>query len=124
MGPVYYCPGHPSNTISPGSLKFYVGFQKVTSETLEHCDFVDPQVRSWRSLYQTQNNLNYIQIRIVKINPQRDRNIFVPTVCALPKQNLSQIIHQSFGHVSITRLKPTERKGLMEGLPENIPDLE
>ena len=40
---VYYCTGQLSNTISSGALKFYVGFQKVTSETLEHCDFVDPQ---------------------------------------------------------------------------------
>ena len=34
VGPVYYCPGHPSSTISPGVLKFYVGFKKVTSEPL------------------------------------------------------------------------------------------
>ena len=26
VGPVYYCPGHPSNTISSGDLKFYIGF--------------------------------------------------------------------------------------------------
>ena len=34
MGPVYYCPGHPSNTISLGAFKCYVGFQRVTSEIL------------------------------------------------------------------------------------------
>ena len=33
-GTVYYCPGHPSNTISSGDLKFYIGFKKVTSEPL------------------------------------------------------------------------------------------
>ena len=49
VGPVYYCQGQPSNTISSGDLKFYVGFKKVTSEPLEHCDFVDTQGRSWRS---------------------------------------------------------------------------
>ena len=38
---VYYCTGHPSNTISSGDLKFYVGFQTVTSEPIEHCDFFD-----------------------------------------------------------------------------------
>ena len=43
-GPVYYCPGHPSKTISSGALKFYICFKKVTSEPLEHCDFVDPHV--------------------------------------------------------------------------------
>ena len=48
VGPVYYFPGHPSNTISPGDLKFYVGFQEVTSEPLENCGFVDPQGCSWR----------------------------------------------------------------------------
>ena len=55
-GPVYYCPGYSSNTISSGALKFYIGFKKVTSETLEHCDFVEPQGCSWRSPYQTQKS--------------------------------------------------------------------
>ena len=39
VGPVHYFPGHPSNTISSGDLKFYVGPQKFTSEPLENCDF-------------------------------------------------------------------------------------
>ena len=26
VGPVYYFPGHPSNTISSGALEFYIGF--------------------------------------------------------------------------------------------------
>ena len=43
VGTVYYCTGHPFNTISSGFLKFYAVFQKVTSEPLEHCDFVDFQ---------------------------------------------------------------------------------
>ena len=51
FGPFYYCPDHPSNTISSGALKFYIGFKKVTSEPLEHCNFVDPQGHSWRSPY-------------------------------------------------------------------------
>ena len=51
LGPVYYCPGQTYNTISPKSLTFYVGFQKVTFEPLEPCDFIDPQGRSWRSHY-------------------------------------------------------------------------
>ena len=42
VGPVYFFPGHPSNNISSGALKFYIGFKKVTSEPIEHCDFVDP----------------------------------------------------------------------------------
>ena len=34
VGLIYYFPGHPTNTISSGDLKFYGGFQKVTSETI------------------------------------------------------------------------------------------
>ena len=41
MVPVDYCSGHPSNTISMSALNFYVGFKKVTSETLENYDFVN-----------------------------------------------------------------------------------
>ena len=49
--PVYYFPGHSSNNISTCDFKYYIVFQKVTSEPLEHCDFVDPQGCSWRSPY-------------------------------------------------------------------------
>ena len=38
-GQIYCFPGHPYNTISLGDLKFYVDFQKVTSEPLEHFFF-------------------------------------------------------------------------------------
>ena len=51
VGPVYYFPGHTSNTISSGALRCYVGFKKVTSEPLEHCNFVYPQGLSWISPY-------------------------------------------------------------------------
>ena len=30
-------------------LKLYVGFQKVPSEPIKNCDFVDPQDQSWTS---------------------------------------------------------------------------
>ena len=81
--PVYYFPGYPSDTVSSGDLKVYSVFQKVAPEYLEHCEFFDLQGISWRSPYQTHNNLDYLQIDIFKVNPQRDRNIFVPTFCSL-----------------------------------------
>ena len=118
MGTVYYFPGRPSDTISLGALKFYVGFQKVTYKPLEYCDVYDPQSQSCRSPYQNQNNLDYIQIYNSKVNPQINRNIFFPTVCALSKHNICQLMHDSFGSVSIVRLKQMARKGLMEGTPK------
>ena len=90
--PVYYCPDHPYNTISSDDLKFYVGFQKVTSEPIEYCDFVNPQVCSCRSPYQTQNNPDYIQIEIFKVNLHIDRNVVAPTACALSKTYLNLFI--------------------------------
>ena len=102
VGPVYYCPGHPSNTISSGALNFYIVFKKFTYEPLEHCNFVDPQGRSCRSLYQTRNNLDYLQFEIVKINTFKDKNIVVPNICGLSEKTHYQLIHQHFGHVSIT----------------------
>ena len=69
-------------------------------------------------------NVDYLQIKNFKLNPNRDRNIFFPTVCALLKKNISRIIHQCFSCVSITRLKRIAIKVLMEVLPENIPGLE
>ena len=60
--PVYYFPGHPSNTISSGALKFYIGFKRVTSEPLEHCGFVDPEGCSWISQYLDNNKLVQLDI--------------------------------------------------------------
>ena len=42
VGPLYSFPGDRSNAISLGALKFYVGFQNITSEPLEHCYFFNP----------------------------------------------------------------------------------
>ena len=67
--PAYYFPGHPSNTISSGDLKFHLGFQNITSEHIEHCDFVEPQGSSWRSPYHTGKILDYLQINFVKLKP-------------------------------------------------------
>ena len=121
MVPVYYYPGQPSNTISSGVLKCYVGFQNVTSEPLETFDLVDPQGHSWRSPHQTRNNLDYLKIEFVKINPQINRDILVPTLCILSKQTPSHIIHQRGFITSIIQM---EIKLLIKGLPTNIPDLE
>ena len=83
VGPVYYYPGHPYNTITSGSLNFFVGFKKVSSEPLEHFDFVDPQGRPWRSPYQNQNNIDYLQIDIFKVNPQGYSNTVFQIFCLL-----------------------------------------
>ena len=121
---VYYCPDHPSNRISPGSLKCYSGIKNVSSDPIEDCDFVYPQFFYWGSTYHTWKNIDYLEIKIVKVNPQRNRYIVVTTVCFLLKQNLFQIIYHTFGHVSITRLGRMARIEVMKGLPTNIPDLE
>ena len=121
---VYYCIGNPSNNISSVALKYYVGFQKVTSEPLEHSDFVDPQGNSWRSPYQTKKNWTILKSRFVKVNPKRNKDIVVSTVCVSSKNNLSQRIHQCFGHALITSLSTMVIKVLMQGITKNLPDVE
>ena len=62
MVPVHYCPDHLCSTISSGALKLYAGFQNFKSESLYHCECIDPQGRSWRSPYQYQKNIDHLQI--------------------------------------------------------------
>ena len=71
MGQVYYFPGHPLNTISSGALNVCVVLKIVVSEPLENFDFVDPHGHSWKLPYQTQNNLDYLQIDIFLIQPSK-----------------------------------------------------
>ena len=63
-------------------------------------------------------------MKFFKVNLQRNRNIVVPTVCAPSEQNIYQLIHQRFDHVSIIRLKQIGKKVLMKGLPKNLPGSE
>ena len=87
----YYISSRTSLILSRSPFQHYIirwpqvlsGFKKVTSETIGHCDFVGPQGRSWRSPYQTHNNIEYLQLEIVNINPHIDKNIVVPTVIGL-----------------------------------------
>ena len=72
-------------------------------ETDEHCFFVDPKGHNWRSPYRTHNNWDYLQIEVFKVNPQRNRDIVVPTVCGISNQNI-------FGHISITCYKEWQKK--------------
>ena len=86
--PVYYLPGHPSNTISQGDLKMFIGFQKVTSEPLEHCNFMHLQSCSWRRPYRAQKILDYLHIEVVRVNPTRNKDIVIPTICGLSEHNI------------------------------------
>ena len=124
MGQDYYFPGHPSNAISSCAIKFYVEFQQFKSENIEHCDFVDPQGINWRSPYYTQNNLDYLQIEICQSQTSKRQKYGCPNFMFSIKTNISQLIHQRFVHVSITRLNQISRKGLMEVLPTKLIDLD
>ena len=67
---------------------------------------------------QLSSNINF------QIQPSNEHK-YCCTKCLWPiKNNIYQLMHHRFGRVSIERLKQTARKGLMEGLPKNIPDLE
>ena len=76
VGSVYYFPVHHSNTISSGDFKFYVGSQKVTSDPIEHCEFVDNQGRSWILPYQTQKTFRLSSNRNSESEPSNKQEYF------------------------------------------------
>ena len=117
--PVFYCPGNPSNTISSGDLKFYLGYQNITYEHLEHCDFVYHQGSSWRSPYHTRkcrlSSKTLCQSQTLK------KKIYCGSNCLWSlKWNISQLIYHYFDQYLITRLRLTAKKLLMKGLTTNI----
>ena len=83
--PVYYCIGHLSNTISSVALKFYACFKKVTSEPIEHCDFLTLKVIIGDHHTRLKTILTIFKYKFVKVNPHIDKIVAVLTVCALSK---------------------------------------
>ena len=67
----------------------------------------------------------YTIFKLKLSNPIIKETVIFLSQLSVPYQNKkSLIIHRRFGHVSISRLKLMARKGLVEGLPKNISDLE
>ena len=83
MGPVYYCPGHPSNTISSGALKFMLVFKRLRMKLLNIVTLFTLKVVLGYHINRIKTILTIFKSKISKVNPQINRNIFVPTVCAL-----------------------------------------
>ena len=74
----------------------------IKSQSLEHCDFVDPQGHFLRyNPTRLKTIWTIFKSKFVKVNPQRNRNIVVPDVCALIK--LSQIVCHYFQCLSQPR---------------------
>ena len=112
--PGYDYPGHRSNIVSSGAIKYYVGFQKVMvfkpSKSLLHIALPDPKQ------FRLYSNLTF------KFNLKINKYIVVPTVFGLSKHNLSRLIHQCFFSVFNNRLNIMTIKGLTKGLPINLPN--
>ena len=119
VGQFYYCPGHLSNTISSYALNYSV-LKRLHINVLNIVIFLT--LKGVLGDRRTRYKKIYLQIEIVKSNTKINRNFVVQTVCALTKQNLIQLIHEHFDHVSIVSLKRITRKVLVKGLPKNIPD--
>ena len=118
VGLVYYFPGNPSNTILSGALKFFVGFQKFASETLEHSDLLNLKVVLRYHHTRLKNIFTVLKSKFSK-STLTETGILLSQL-SVHFQNKSQLIHQRFVHVSINILKQISRKGLMEGLSENL----
>ena len=105
MGTVYYCPFHSSDTILLGALKCFVWFHRVTSEPSQYYYFVDLKRQSWRYEYLKQNNLEYLYIEFVKVDPHKRKYVVLKIVCGPSKQTLPQLFYQNLVCVSIARIQ-------------------
>ena len=117
LGLIYCFLGHPYNTILPVDLKWCVGFQKVTFNLLKNLFCL-----SSRSFLEV-THLDYLQVLIVKFNPQINWDNMVTTIFGLSKYNISQLIHQLFGHIPMIRVKILAREVTTKGPSTNIPGL-
>ena len=79
--------------------------------------FFYPKGCYWRSPCRSQKTLKHLKIEVFKVKPKRKKYIVVPIVCGLSNQNLSQMVHICFGHVSISRLWIMKKKLPIMGLP-------
>ena len=104
-------------------LNFMLVFKRLHLKLLNILTFLTLRVVLGYQPTRLKQIYTIFKYKFVKFNPQRNRNIVVPTVCELSKYNLSRIIHQRFGRVSITRIKQMEIKLLMKSLPTNLTDL-
>ena len=77
-----------------------------------------------RSGYLTHNNLECLQIGVVKSNPYHIKEVVTPNVCGISNQTISQLVNQHCGRVCIPWLHRMSMKVLMEVLPTKLPNLE
>ena len=104
VGLVYYFPGHPYNTISSGSLKCYVFFQRLHLNPLNILTLFTLEVIIGYHYAVLKTIPTIFKSKKFKVNPQRDRNILVLTLCSLKKKSLSDYSSYFF-HVYMIRLK-------------------
>ena len=123
VGPVYYCPGHPSNTFSSCALKFYISFKRLRLKLLNIVTLLTPKVVLGDHSTRLSAILTIFTSKFPRSNLTEIR-ILLSQLSVYFQNKLSLNLYISvFGHVYITRLKRMSRKGLMEGLPENVPEL-
>ena len=90
LEPVYYFPCDPSNTISSCALKFYVGFQRITSEPLEHFLIIWPSILLLEitppdsKQYRLSSNIN------LQSQPSKKKEYFGPNcMCYIKTESIS-----------------------------------
>ena len=96
----------PSNEIFQSRLsrkQYYCGPNRLWSIKTESLYAYSSAL--WSCLYYQSKIQTTFKWYVFKVDSQGNSIIVVPTVYGLSKQNLSKLLHQSFGNVSITSLK-------------------
>ena len=69
LSPVFHCPKNPRNTIAPLSLLSFTNFFKVIVDTKSKVIFIDPNRIKHTIATRTDNDLDFLDINIVMLNP-------------------------------------------------------
>ena len=124
VGPVYYFPGHPSNTISSVALNFYLDLKILHLNLLKIVTFLNLEV-VLGYLPPDPNNSWLSSTRNYQDNSSQRQEYCSPNYLWTFKTNfLSTYSSEFWSFIYHKNNNKMEGKGLMEGLLENLPELE
>ena len=76
VGPLYYFPNHPQNTLSPGLLMNYNMFVDATVRTNRQFEFLPPKADTMTTLpFNIHNDLDFATFHIMSMKPSPDHVI-------------------------------------------------
>ena len=126
LNPSYRAPTYRTYNLSLIALKFYSGLLGAYHEALSSCTFWDSKCRNFTVNTTSKNNLDYIDIQVVKkdqSNLNGPHHLLSPNINIMGNNISTQFIHHQFGHAYHQRIQQMIKLGIYTGIPNYIPKL-